>query len=175
MFDTLSSYLRDKWTAFRHWVDRNIAQLEEAALKHRSAVILLSVMLLFIEPDVKLAFGSAALAGFGVSVNPPQTISISLVLIFLLIYRFLAFWVTILLASGTDKNIATGKALYQYDPAYDMSATPMSSMEEVIKDETETILYKWKFWKFVWEVLLPTTVALVAILVYTITYFLNAA
>ena len=170
MFTKVLYDLKDKWIVFRHWVDRNIGQFEEVSLKHRSAVILLSVLVFFVEPDVKLEFGSAAFAGLGVSVDPPQTIPVGLVLLSLLIYRFVAFWFTIFLMSGTDENIAIGKALYEDDPAWNASGATMSDYPEMIKDDAEKIVYKWRFRKFIWEVMLPSVAALVVIFKYAATH-----
>lgn len=159
-----------QWNHVKYWMHLHIGKLGESSLKHRSAILLLSVLMLFIEPSVTITFGNASLAGLGISFNPPQTISIGLFLFALLIYRLTAFWVSVFLESGTDSKRATRKALLSFDPSYEAEENRPHNMEHVIKAESEDILYKWSVRQILWEFVTPNLLAIVSLSVYIIEY-----
>ena len=148
----------------------HIGKLGEHSLKHRSAILLLSVLLLFIHPNVEITFGSASLAGLGISVNPPQKLSIGLFLLILLLYRLIAFWASVLLESGTDQNRAKRKALLEFDPAWEAEEHRPSDMEQLIRRESNKKICKWSVRQIIWEFVIPNLLAFVALAVYIVKY-----
>lgn len=148
----------------------HIGKLSDYSLKHRSAILVLSVLMLLIDPNVKVTFDKASVAGLGISVDPAQTIYIGVFLLALLIYRLIAFWASVLLESGTDLNRATRKALIEFDPAWEAEERKPHDMDQLIKSESGEIVYKWSIRQILWEFLLPNALALVALAVYTTSY-----
>ena len=104
---------------FLDYLHRHLGKLSETSLKHRRAILILSLVIFFIDPSVKVTFGKASLAGLGISITPPQEISIGLLVLGLLIYRVFAFWTSIIIESGTDLKLAKRKALLEIQPEWE--------------------------------------------------------
>ncbi len=158
---------------FTYWMNLNIGKLGPTPIKHRSAIMILSVLMLFIDPGVEITFGSASLAGFGISVKPEQVIHIGYFLLALLIYRLIAFWASVLLENGTDSNRARRKALDMFDGTYSANEPQPHDMEYVLDSESEEILYKWNFRQALWEFVVPNLLAFIALVIYLIRYIAN--
>lgn len=150
----------------------HIGDLSDTSSKHRSAILLLSVLVMFVAPDVKLTFGTASLAGLGISVSPPQEIAIGHFLLALLTYRFIAFWVLVLLESGTDISRAERKALLAFDPAWGAEEEQSGDKEQLIRLESRDMVYKWKVRQIVWEIIVPNVIALSALAIYITRFIL---
>lgn len=148
----------------------NIGKLSESSLKHRSAILMLSVLMLFIEPNVAIIFGSASVAGLGISVNPPQEIPVGLFLLTLLLYRLIAFWALVLTESGTDSSRAERKALLEFDPSWEAEETRTHDLDQLIRQESGKTIYKWSIRQLVWEFVIPNLLAFIALVVYVVKY-----
>ena len=148
----------------------NIGKLGESSLKHRGAILVLSVVILFVDPNVRITFGEASLAGLGISVEPPQSFPIGFFLFALLIYRLIAFWVSVLLESGTDSNRARRKALIDFDPGWEADEQRPGNMDDLIRHESGNIIYKWTVRQILWEFVIPNIIAFFAIIIFTIKY-----
>lgn len=133
--------------------------------------MLVSVFMLFVDPNVKITFGSASFAGLGISVNPPQTLPLGIFLLALLIYRLIAFWASVLIESGTDASRAKRKALLAYDPGWEVDEHRPDDMEQLIKEESGGIVYRWSVRQLIWDFLIPNLLAVIALCVYFIKYF----
>ncbi len=155
---------------YKYKLHLHIGKLGEASLKHRSVILLLSILMLLVDPNVKVIFGKASVAGLGISVEPPQTIYVGFFLLALLIYRLVAFWASVLLESGTDSSRATRKALLEFDPAWEAEEHRPHDMEQHIKNESGEIIYKWSVRQVLWEFVFPNVLALAALTVYLIVY-----
>lgn len=59
-------------SSFRCWTSRHIGTLGEESLKHRKAIIFISVVTLLIDPTVTLSIGKTSIQGTGISVDPPR-------------------------------------------------------------------------------------------------------
>ncbi len=152
---------------FKKWMHLHIGKLSPIALKHRGAILVLSVLTFFIEPDVIIKFGTASVVGLGVTVTPEQSINIGYLLLALLIYRLIAFWASVLLENGTDENRAAQKALVLHSMPYQQKE-PEVTMSDVLDNESEGTLYKWKVRQVLWEFVLPNIIAFTAIIVWLI-------
>lgn len=150
----------------------HIGKLGEASTKHRSAILFLSLLVILIEPGVKLTFGSASLLGLGISVSPPQEISIAVFVLALLAYRMLAFWIVVLLESGVDMKRAERKALLEFDPAWEAEAYQPGNMDQLIRQESHAMVLKWTVRRIVWEVLFPNLFAIMALAIFATKYTL---
>ncbi|WP_444901337.1 hypothetical protein ACJJIG_17350 [Microbulbifer sp. SSSA007] len=150
----------------------HIGKLGDVSLKHRSSVLLLSVLMFLVDPTMQVTLGKASVAGLGISVDPPQTIHIGIFLLILLLYRLVAFWVSVLLESGTDESRATRKALLDFDPAWEAEKYRHrpGDMEQLIKNESGAIVYKWSVRQILWEFVLPNVLALTALVKYVAGY-----
>ncbi|EJB8535479.1 TPA: hypothetical protein I7264_25880 [Vibrio parahaemolyticus] len=148
----------------------NIGKLNEVSMKHRSAILLISVLIYFVDPNVKITFGNASLAGLGISVEPAQTVYLGYFLLALLIYRLIAFWVSVLLESGTDRNRAIRKAQIDFEPAWEAEENRPHDMEQLIRQESEKITYKWNVRQILWEFVFPNIIALVAVITFFVQY-----
>ncbi len=155
---------------FKYKLHLHIGKLGDASLKHRSAILFLSVLMLLIDPNVKVTFGKASLAGLGISVDPPQTIYVGVFLLVLLVYRLVAFWASVLLESGTDSSRATRKAILEFDPAWEAEEHRPHDMDQLIKNESGGIVYKWGVRQILWEFVFPNILALCTLTVYSIGY-----
>jgi len=153
----------DNWRQFKGYVSRHIGPVSEIARKHRRAVMLVSICMLSLEPTTSITLGNVSMSGLGVTVQPPQTIPLSFVLFIALAYFLLAFWVGVLTESGTDRARAERHAWYEHDPAFDADNPHNDDLEQVIKRGAGAIVYKWNFRRIVWEVFLPTILAVVAL------------
>jgi len=162
----------DRWSYFKSWIYRHIEGLGEVSLKHRSNILMLSVLMLFIDPDVKLILGKASLAGLGITIEPTQTIPIGLFLFILLIYRLSAFWASVLLESGINEIKADGKARYEIDPAYHAEERKASDMDQAVRMESYDITYKWKVRQILWEFILPNLLALIGLAKYIYSFYI---
>ena len=159
---------------FRHLLHKlhlRIGKFSEASLKHRSGILLLSVVMIFVDPRVSITFGSASLGGLGISVSPPQEVSIGLLLLALLVYRLIAFWASVLLENGTDLSLAERRALLEFDPSWEAEEHEPGNMEQLIRNESRGEVYKWTLWQLVWQFLVPNFLALVALTVFAAKYF----
>jgi len=151
----------------------HIGKLGDVSLKHRSVILFLSVLMLLIDPNVKVTFGKASVAGLGISVDPPQTIYIGFFLLALLVYRLIAFWASVLLENGTDSNRARRKAALQFDPAWEAEQDNPHDLDQIIKNESGSIVYKWSVRQILWEFVLPNVLALATLIVYLTGYIGN--
>ena len=152
----------DRWNNHKSWMYRHVGELGEVSLKHRSNILLLSVLMIFIDSNVKVILGKASLAGLGITIEPTQTIPVGLFLFALLIYRLVAFWASVTLESGTSKSIADTKAQYDIDPAYHAEERSPSDMDQAIRMESNATTYKWQVRRILWEFTVPNLLALKA-------------
>lgn len=154
-----------------HKLNLRIGKFSETSLKHRSAIFLFSVVMIFVDPLVSITFGSASLGGVGISVSPPQKISIGLLLLALLVYRLIAFWASVLLENGTDLSLARRRAALEFDPAWEAEQHESESMEQLISHESREDVYKWTLRQLVWQFVVPNILALVALTIFAAKYF----
>lgn len=159
--------LKFKWDVFRSWIFRNIGVLDDASLKHCSAILFISAIMLFTDPGVSLTLGSASLAGLGISVEPPQSIPVGLLLLALLMYRLVALWAYIILGSGTDENKVRYKTQISYGTSHDNIFEP-NTIDELISQDTQNTIYKWSIRKVLWELLPPNLAALASIIKFVL-------
>lgn len=152
---------------------RNVGKLTDASLKYRGSILLLSVLVIFIDPDVKITFGSASLAGLGISISPPQEFSIGLFLVALLAYRWIAFLATALFESGTDIERTEKNVLLKFEPAWEAEERNPGDMDQLVRMESDRSVYKWEKYQLIWEFLLPNAIAVIAFSVYAIKFFAN--
>lgn len=148
---------------FKYKLPIHIGKIGDSAHKHRTAVLFLSVLAIFIEPHVTVSFGTASLAGLGISVTPPQEIPVGILLFCLLIYRLTSFWVIVLIDSGTDFERAERKAYLELDPGCEAEEHSPSTMEELIRREARGKVLNWTVWQLTWEFLFPNVVAAAAL------------
>ncbi|BBB31184.1 hypothetical protein [Neptunomonas japonica] len=157
---------KEYWNDFQYWMHLHIGKLGEVSLKHRSAILLISVLMFLIDPNAEITFGDASFVGFGISVTPPQTVSIGLFLFWLLLYKLTAFWVSVLLENGTDTKRALDKALHKKDPAYLIGEHNPEDENAIIKDDADLIVTRWARKRFLWEFALPNLIAFFIIVRY---------
>jgi hypothetical protein len=150
--------LKYQWYEFRRLVHYNIGQLSESSLKHRGAILFLSVAIIFIDPDVSLTLGSASLAGLGISVEPPQSIPVAPFLFSLLIYRLTAFWASIVLDNRTDTKKTHERISLHYEDDYE--DCEINTTGDMISHETDASTYHWGVRKILWDILPPNILAL---------------
>lgn len=162
--------IRGYWDLFRYWLYRNIDELDESSLKHRSSIMFLSLILLFIDPGINLTFGSASLAGLGISVDPAQTLPISILLLSVLVYRLIAFWVSALLKVGCDIDRAIYKAEYDFDSSFEAEEPRLYDKEYIIRSKSNEIVYKWKVRKILWQFAFPNFLALLSIIFHLVKF-----
>ena len=158
---------------WKHKLHLHIGKLGEASLKHRSSILLLSVLIIFVEPNLKIIFGKASVAGLGISVDPPQTIHLGLFLLLLLIYKLITFWLSVFIEHGTDPTRAGRKALLDFEPSSETEEHRPHDMDKLIKRESDDIVYKWSVRQIVWEFIFPNLLAVAGIATYLIKYFLH--
>ena len=154
----------------KYFLYQHVGALNDAALKHRGAILLISALMLFIEPGAKATFGKVAVAGLGISIDPEQDIYIGVFLFVLLVYRLVAFWMSVLIESGTDQGRAERKALLEYDPSWFADEPAPHTTEQLIKDEAEHTVYKWNVRQILWEFMFPNFLAAVALTSYVVVY-----
>lgn len=165
-------FLKYNWSRAKYWLYRNIGELDERALKNRSAILFLSFLLFFLDPGVEVVFGQASFGGLGITVNPPQTLPVGLLLFLLLAYRLAVFWVSVLISSGCNKDRARYKAQYDFDPSFEAEEPRMHDKDYIIQSQSEEHLYIWTVRKLIWQFIFPNIVALVCI-VYYLTEFIR--
>jgi hypothetical protein len=161
--------------AFDYWrykLHLNIGKLGEVSLKHRSVILFLSVLMLLVDPDLKITFGNASVAGLGISVDPPQAIFLGVFLLALLIYKLIVFWISVFIEHGTDPKRAGRKALLKFDPSYEAEEENHHDMGQIIRNEKGEIIYKWSVRQILWEFIFPNVLAFGGIVTYAIKYFL---
>lgn len=158
-----------------HKLHLRIGIFSDVSLKHRSAILLLSVVMIFVDPRVSVTFGSASLGGLGISVSPAQEISIGLLILALLAYRLIAFWASVLFENGTDLSLAERRALLEFDPSWEVEEHEPGNMEQLIREETRGEVYKWTMRKLIWEFIVPNLIALIALTVFAVKYFVPDA
>lgn len=163
-------FLYYKWQSLVHRIYINIGELSESALKHRSSILMISVIMLVIEPHATLTLGKASLAGLGISVEPPQSVPVGLFLYVLLMYRLIAFWAAVLLDSGTDDKVAREKAIHECDPGYYDDEENPHDMRELIRRKSSEIVYKWKLRKMLWEIFIPNILGATSLIYYSYIY-----
>ena len=98
----------------------------------------------------------------------PQTIHVGIFLLILITYRLIAFWVSVLLESGTDSSRAARKALLDFDPASEAEDPRSYNQEQIIESESGEIIYKWSVRQILWEIVFPNVFASIALVVYFI-------
>jgi len=162
--------IKDYIDQIQSWTYTYIGPLSESALKHRNHILLISVLMVLISPEVKVTFGKVNALGLGISLDPPQTIHIGILLFSLLLYRTIAFWVTALISNGKNEKNARRKAALKVDPSELIPPAPRD-MVDVIHEKSESIIYNWKFIGFIWEFIVPNLLAMYALTSYTYHYF----
>lgn len=148
-----------------HWGYTYIGHLNDLSLKHRNHILIISILMMVISPEVKITFGKASVIGLGINIDPPQTIYIGLVLLVILIYRVIAFWITALITQGTNKQSAYNKAALKIDEMHILPG-PATNIGDVINEEANSIKYKWELRRLTWEFIIPNLLALIALLRY---------
>lgn len=144
--------------------------ISEEAIKHRSAIMVLSVIMLVIDPHVTLTLGAASLAGLGISVEPPQAIPVGLFLYVILFYRLIAFWVAALLGAGTNKNTARERAIDACDPTHYDQEKNIQDVGQLISFESSAIIYRWKVRRIYWDLFIPNILAMISLSIYSYGY-----
>ena len=152
------------------WAHRHIGELNETSLKHRSHILLLSVLLLFVSSDIVLILGKASLAGLGISVDPPQTIPVGLFLFVILVYRVIAFWTSALINNGLNIEKIEHELRLDYDPIYEAEPKPRDP-GELARVMGAAIRFKWERVKVLWEFYLPNLFAFVSIANFVFDYY----
>ena len=152
-------------------IELHIGKLSEKALKHRSAILLLSVLIFVVDPKVKITFSKASAAGLGISVDPPQTFYIGFFLFFLLFYRLVAIWVVVFLERGTDEKVARRKAINEIEPWHDGEKPDPQNNEQLIEIRSGSILREWDKKQLLWELLLPSLIAIFALITFLVKHY----
>lgn len=148
----------------------HVGKLGDVSSKHRSAILLLSVLLCFIDPEVRLSFGSASLVGLGISIQPPQDFTIGTIVLVLLIYRVPAFWISVLIENGTNNSRAERIALSKFDPGSLSDQFKPSNIDELVSQEARKNVQKWTVRQITWEVVFPNILALISLAIYSMRY-----
>lgn len=161
--------LKNQWNTFRSWLYKNVGELDQASSKHRTIILFISAIMLFTDPSVSVTLGSASLAGLGISVEPPQSIPVGVLLLALLTYRLVALWASIILDSGTDKLKAQYKARIRHGSPEDYNPEP-NTIDELITEIAENTVYTWQIRKILWELAPPNIAALTCIVKYSLYY-----
>lgn len=155
-----------KWTVeyCLAWTQRHAGLISEVAAKHRAAVLIWSVIATLVDHNTKVTLGSASLAGLGITVEPPQTLPVGLLVALMLVYRIIALWFTALSDTGTDSKKASYIACHKHDPDSLTPGGPAYSPSEVAAEETENIMYSWSLRRVIWELIFPTFVGFGALI-----------
>lgn len=143
-----------------------LGKLGEVPLKHRSHILVLSVIVMLVDPNIKITFGSASLAGLGISVEPKQTFDVGFTLSCLLLYRLIAFWASTLLASGTSYELAKERAYDELDPARHAEEPTVGDIDQEASRVSRRSVYAWNKLQLIWELVLPNMLAMVALAIF---------
>lgn len=143
-----------------------IGKLDETSLKHRSAVLVLSAMVFFVSPEAKLTFGNASLAGLGISVTPPQVLPVGWFLVALLLYRLIAFWMSILIGEKTDLGRAKWRALRCFAPEYTNDEDEPGNPEAMAIFHAKYGVSQWSRIRALWEIAIPSVMGVLAFLFF---------
>jgi len=164
----ISMWQNIKWKWYQ--IADSIGGISDVSRKHRAAILFISACVFFIESNVKITIGKASLAGLGVSIEPVQVVPIGPILIVLLAYRTIAFWIIILTEHGVNFQKAKKRAQNSLDPDTD---APRDTVQTEISVIASLSVYRWRLVQVLWEVLLPTALALTAIIMFYHAYFSN--
>lgn len=152
-----------------HWLYYNIGELSESSLKYKSSILLISVIIIFTSPDASLTFGSASFVGLGISVTPPQTIPIGPFLLALLAYRFISFWIEVIIDNGLDEKRTARKIEDKFTSSHYESNyfdDSPDSEEEYIEQQINNKIHSWKINKIIWNIAPPNIAAIACITKY---------
>ena len=164
--------MKGRLVNFTYWLISNTTELGDITKKHKNYMMLFGIFLLVLDANVKVTLGSASFAGLGIGIAPPQTFPIGLALFILLLYRTVAFWVSILLDVGTNMEKAIHIATMEFDPGIYAEEQTFDNTDQLIKSEANKIITKWTFLKVAWEIFVPNIVAISALLHFLIEYFM---
>lgn len=153
----------------KHWLDLNIGELSDESKTHGKIVMFVSVLMMFIDPSVKITVGQASLAGLGISVNPPISIPVGTLLFVLLTYRYVSFLITTILDNGTNHNTSKRKAAHRHDPTYG-EERPSQDIDQIVSEVAYDITFKWRVRKIMWGFFMPNILALIALSRYIWNY-----
>ncbi|EHU4978445.1 hypothetical protein [Vibrio vulnificus] len=145
-----------------------IGKLGEVSLKHRSHTLVLSVIVMLVDPNINITFGSASLAGLGISVEPKQTFDVGFILSCLLLYRLVALWASALLANGTSYEAAKERAYNELDPARHDDEPGVGNLVQEASKLSRKSVYTWNKFQVFWELTLPTVLAIVAFITFSV-------
>ncbi len=143
-----------------------IGKLGEVSLKHRSHTLVLSVIVMLVDPNINITFASASIAGLGISVEPKQTFDVGLILSCLLLYRLIALWASALLASGTSYDAAKDRAYDELDPARHADEPGVGDIDQEASKMSRKSIHTWNKFQVFWELTLPTVLAIVALIIF---------
>ncbi|EHU0329855.1 hypothetical protein KY023_004424, partial [Vibrio vulnificus] len=139
-----------------------LGELNEVSAKHRSNILVLSVIVFLVDPNVVISFGNASLAGLGITIVPKQDINIGYILLGLLVYRFIAFWFSILSTSGRNFSAAESRALSELQPDYLTEQPGTGNLDQEVARYARKSVRRWKNYSFVWDIYLPSALAVIA-------------
>lgn len=151
----------------------NLGEINEEARKHRSAILVISVIMLVVDPHVTLTLGTASLAGLGISVKPPQSIPVGLFLYAVLSYRVIAFWAATIIGAGVNDDIARDKAIDSCDPGHYAEERNPHDIGHLINMETNHITYRWKVRRIYWDIFVPNLMAAFSLVFYSYRYIVT--
>ena len=150
----------------RDWAETHIADVSEKTEKTRKLVMFLGVAAIFISPDVVVTFGSASVAGLGISVSPVQKLPIAVVILAVLVFKIISLWVTIAIESGRDESTARRKAFSIIKPMLMEGEQNPDDIEHFVRSKAHEMTRKWTLRKLLWEVVMPSLVGIVGVTVF---------
>lgn len=156
----------------RDWANTHIADVSDKTEKTRKLVMFLGVVALLIDSDVAVTLGSASMGGLGVSISPPQVLPVAEIIVFILLFKIVALWVTIAIESGRDKRTARNKAFRIVEPDLMGSDENTDDIELAVRTQAYAITSKWTLWKLVWEVAMPSLIGLAGVATFLYKAFL---
>jgi len=149
--------------------------ISEVSRRHRKSVLFTSICLIVLDQSVELTLGKASLGGLGIGISPEQVIPIYKVLLLVLTYFCITFWVSISIETGLDidrvkKNLIKNDKDTIYIDCDSENNVKDSSDIHVAAEE---VVSKWEFRKILWEIVMPTTLAFVALIKHLFLYFVG--
>lgn len=145
------------------WLERHAGPISEVSRRHRSAILFWSAIAIFVDHGTTVTFGQASLAGLGITVSPPQTLPIGMLITLMLLYRLAALWFTAFSDAGSDTNKAHYNASFKYDPDSLTPAGPAFRPDEVADEAAENRMYLWSVWRTAWDLVLPTVLGVIVV------------
>jgi len=163
--------MKERLSELKYWLVSNTGKLSRTSKRNKNMMVFLGILLIVLDANVKITFGSVSFAGLGIGIDPPQVIPIGVALSLLLLYKLIAFWVSVFLEVGTSIDKQMHIATMEYDPSIYHEDREPHDMSELIKSEAYKVTTKWTFLKVIWEVIIPNTIAIFALCYFLARFF----